>query len=120
MSRFDVVVADGGRVISYVVEGPRTEMRDIIANYTNPKPSFRRRFSSSSQSGKKYIFDSPELFALGSHVGLNAAQAASSRLPTDIVERQIVSVDIAGGDEAQMHFAVAGLHTQGRQHEKEK
>ena len=39
-------------------------VRDIIAKYTNPKPSFRRRFSSSSQSGKKYIFDSPELFAL--------------------------------------------------------
>ena len=43
---------------------PMTQaVRDIIAKYTNPKPSFRRRFSSSSQSGKKYIFDSPELFA---------------------------------------------------------
>ena len=46
-------------------------VRDIIAKYTNPKPSFRRRFSSSSQSGKKYIFDSPELFALQTIVGGN-------------------------------------------------
>lgn len=46
-------------------------VRDIIAKYTNPKLSFRRRFSSSSQSGKKYIFDSPELFALQTIVGGN-------------------------------------------------
>lgn len=51
-------------------------VRDIIAKYTNPKPSFRRRFSSSSQSGKKYIFDSPELFALQTIVGGNCKNDA--------------------------------------------
>ena len=56
---------------------PMTQaVRDIIAKYTNPKPSFRRRFSSSSQSGKKYIFDSPELFALQTIVGGNCKNDA--------------------------------------------
>ena len=32
---------------------PMTQaVRDIIAKYTNPKPSFRRRFCKNSQSGK--------------------------------------------------------------------
>lgn len=56
---------------------PMTQaVRDIIAKYTNPKPSFRRRFSSNSQSGKKYIFDSPELFALQTIVGGNCKNDA--------------------------------------------
>ena len=118
MSRLDVVVADGGRVISYVVEGLRTEMRRsrvdeviIVSRWLS--------LQDVAVVEHHHLF-SPELFALGSHVGLNAAQTASSWLSADIVERQIVAVDIAGGDETQMHFAVAGLHTQDRQHEKEK